>query len=333
MSILEGAPIALPSGYHARAFEDGDREPLVAARNAEVHPMERGDANEWRHWESIAKDDSLLRITVVAPDGSVAATADIGTGMMPREDGSHFVSVGVVSAHRGHGIGSALLAAVEDEARRRRSPRVLSGASAAQPFAVDWASRRGYREIGRRIGSYVDLSAFDPAAFGDTLERVRGSGIRLRTIADVLAEIDEKGRERFWRELYEAEAPMWDDIPFATPTPHWSWDRFRAAVVDSGQIILDVSIVAYDGSTIAGFSTNGRRAPSDGWTWMTGTARDHRGKGIALALKVEALTRAKDAGLRAMGTTNDEPNKAMRGINAKLGYQMLPARIELEKVL
>jgi len=66
---------------------------------------------------------------------------------------------------------------------------------------------------------------------------------------------------------------------------------------------------------------------------MTGTAREYRGRGVARALKVEALTRAKRKGLRAIGTTNDEPNKSMRGINAKLGYQMLPAHVELEKAL
>ncbi len=37
--------------------------------------------------------------------------------------------------------------------------------------------------------------------------------------------------------------------------------------------------------------------------------------------------------LRAMLTTNDEPNEAMRGFNAKLGYVMLPAQIELEQQL
>jgi GNAT superfamily N-acetyltransferase len=66
---------------------------------------------------------------------------------------------------------------------------------------------------------------------------------------------------------------------------------------------------------------------------MTGTARSYRGRGIATALKVEALSRAKAKGLRAMLTTNDEPNKAMRGINASLGYQMLPAHVQLEKKL
>lgn len=36
---------------------------------------------------------------------------------------------------------------------------------------------------------------------------------------------------------------------------------------------------------------------------------------------------------RAMLTTNDEPNKPMRGINARLGYQPLPAEVMLEKRL
>ena len=45
------------------------------------------------------------------------------------------------------------------------------------------------------------------------------------------------------------------------------------------------------------------------------------------------VARAKAKGRRAMCTVNDEPNKAMRGINAKLGYVTLPANVELEKKL
>ena len=37
--------------------------------------------------------------------------------------------------------------------------------------------------------------------------------------------------------------------------------------------------------------------------------------------------------MRWMMTTNDEPNKAMRAINHALGYQPLPAHIQLEKTL
>jgi GNAT superfamily N-acetyltransferase len=211
-------------------------------------------------------------------------------------------------------------------------PKVFAGASESEKFALDWALARGYREIGRRIASYVELAKFEPGRFSEALERARAAGITITSFAETLEGRDAAARERWWRSLYDAEAPMWEDIPFATPTPHWPWDRFYEAST-SAQMLLDLSLVAYAGDRIAGFTTTGKSKDRDGWTWMTGTAREHRGQGVARALKVEALTRAKRKGLRAMGTTNDEPNKSMRGINAKLGYQMLPAHVELEKPL
>ncbi len=126
---------------------------------------------------------------------------------------------------------------------------------------------------------------------------------------------------------------MWEDIPWATPTPHWPFERFRQIAFESGQMISDASVIAYDGETIAALTTTGKRESQDGYTWMTGVGRAYRGRGLATAIKVEALSRAKAKGLRAMLTTNDEPNKAMREINAKLGYQLLPAHVQLEKPL
>ena len=140
-------------------------------------------------------------------------------------------------------------------------------------------------------------------------------------------------QEKFWRELWEAEAPMWDDIPFSTPTPHWPYDRFKKMAALNPQILRDLSLVAYAGDTIAGYTLTGASHPNDGDTYMTGVAREYRGRGIAMALKVDVLARAKANGLRAMKTVNDEPNKAMRGINATLGYQTLPAHVQLEKKL
>jgi len=102
---------------------------------------------------------------------------------------------------------------------------------------------------------------------------------------------------------------------------------------ESGQMIADASVIAYDGDTIAALTTTGKRESRDGYTWMTGVGRDYRGRGLAIAIKVEALLRARAKGLRAMLTTNDEPNRAMRQINAKLGYQTLPAHVQLEKPL
>ncbi|MEK7863621.1 MAG: GNAT family N-acetyltransferase [Chloroflexota bacterium] len=332
-SVLEDLRARLPSGYRSRPFEDADREPFVAATNAESHPMEAESAKEWRRWEAMLRDETLIRLTVVDAADAVVGMASLGVGMMPRPDGAQRLDVGVHRDHRRHGIGSALLEAFEAEAHRRKVPRLLSGTSASRPFALEFATRRGYREIGRRIMSYRELASYEPERWRSSLDRISHGGIRLRSVREILAEHDDAGRERFWRELWEAEAPMWDDIPWATPTPHWTFERFHKMAAKSGRMLADLSLVAYDGDTIAGFTTTGDRQGKDGWTWMTGVARDHRGRGIAMALKVDVLVRAKARGLRAMCTVNDESNKAMRGVNIKLGYEPVPDHIELEKTL
>ncbi|HUQ42111.1 MAG TPA: GNAT family N-acetyltransferase [Candidatus Limnocylindrales bacterium] len=332
-TLLDDLNSRLPKGYRARAFEDADREPLVEAGNAENHPMEAESADEWRHWENMFSDPTKVRLTLLAPNGSIAGSANIQAGMIPRADGTQNIGVGVHRDHRNKGLGTAMLDVFEAEAKRRGVPRILSGVSASKPFALSFATKRGYKEIGRRIMSYRELNSYDPAVWRESLERALKAGIRMRSFSEILDERDEAGKERFWHELWEAEGPMWDDIPFATPTPHWPFDRFYKMAVKSGQLLLDLSLIAYAGDQIAGFTTTGDRQKKDGWTWMTGVARDQRGKGIAMAIKVEVLARAKAKGLRAMCTVNDEPNKAMRGVNIKLGYQPVPDHVELEKHL
>jgi GNAT superfamily N-acetyltransferase len=332
-AVLDDVNARLPRGYRMRPLEDADREPLVEAGNAENHPMERESAAEWRRWEKMFDDKTRLRLVLVAPDGSVVGMGGIQAGFFPRPDGSQQIGVGVGREHRGKGIGTAMLEAFEAEAKRRSVPRVLSGTSASKPFALEFATKRGYREIGRRIMSYRELDTYEPARWKDSLDRVARAGTRIRTFEEVLAERDEAGKERLWREIWEAEGPMWDDIPFSSPTPHWPFERFYKMTAKNPQLLRDLSLLAYDGDRIVGLTTTGDREGKDGWTYMTGVARDARGKGIAMALKVDALARAKAKGRRAMCTVNDEPNKAMRSVNIKLGYQPVPDHVELEKVL
>jgi GNAT superfamily N-acetyltransferase len=323
----------LPTGYRAREFRESDREPMVAERNEQVHELQRGTAEEWREWEHLDPPKDLLRVVVETTDGLPVGTGEISPGNFPRPDGSLHGSVGTSRAHRGKGIASVLLAVIEGEARRREAPRILGGTNVAFAGSLEWAQRRGYTEIGRRIESYVEVASFDPTPFQEIVDRVTASRIRLLTLTEVLAGRDAKRTEKFWHDLWEAEAPMWDDVPWAAPTPHWPYEKFRKLLVESGKLVYDATIIAMDGGTIAAFTTTGKQGTDRGYTWMTGTARDWRGHGLATALKVRMLAGAKAAGLRAMLTTNDEPNKAMRGINAKLGYVLLPAQVELEKKL
>ena len=58
-----------------------------------------------------------------------------------------------------------------------------------------------------------------------------------------------------------------------------------------------------------------------------------RGKGIALAMKLRALRTLNERGVKLFGTTNDEQNAAMRGINKKLGYVPDPPTVMYAKTL
>ena len=323
----------LPKGYRAREFGDSDREPWVEDRNAERHELQHGTAEEWREWEKLDPPKELFRFTVEAADGQPAGGAEVGQGFVPRPDGTVHGGVSVMRSHRRRGLGTALLEVVEVEARRRAAPRLLAGTDVSDEGALEWAVTRGYREIGRRIESYVYVQTFDPSPFAAVVDRVSATGLRLVSLGEVLAGRDPAATEAFWRDLYEADAPMWDDVPWATPTPHMPWEKFRRLMVESGKIVPGATIVAFDGDTIAGYTSTGKTGTDRGYTYMTGTGRAYRGRGLGTTLKVRMLAGAKAAGLRAMLTTNDEPNKAMRGINAKLGYVMLPAHIELEKTL
>src|SRR2546430_14520609 len=198
---------------------------------------------------------SRTRAACVSPSWTRAERSSIAVGFMARPDGAQHIGVSVHPDHRRGGIGSALLDAFEGEARRRNVPRLLSGTSAARPFAFEFARKRGYREIGRRIMSYRELASYEPGQWRDALERVRKDGIRLRPIEEVLAERDDAGKERLWREIWDAEGPMWDDIPFSTPTPHWPYDRYYEMTAKNPQLLRDLSLLAYDGDQIVGLTT------------------------------------------------------------------------------
>ncbi|MDE3101607.1 MAG: GNAT family N-acetyltransferase [Chloroflexota bacterium] len=123
-------------------------------------------------------------------------------------------------------------------------------------------------------------------------------------------------------------------MPIATPTAPWGFDAFRRLLLEQPGNAPDLDLVAFDGDTVAGFTSSFRsRGGWKGGTGFTGVRRAYRGQGIAFAVKVGALARAKASGVRWMLTTNDQPNKPMRAVNHALGYEPLPATVQLEKTL
>jgi RimJ/RimL family protein N-acetyltransferase len=103
---------------------------------------------------------------------------------------------------------------------------------------------------------------------------------------------------------------------------------FDEAIMDPATTIIAIRDGRPIGSTATDVKENGVA-----YTHFTGVAREERGKGIALLLKLRAIRELKRMEIKLYGTTNDEANAAMRGINRRLGYTPEPATIMVEKRL
>ena len=71
-----------------------------------------------------------------------------------RTDVARLYSIAVGDAARGQGLGAVLLAAAEQEARRRGRRRMRLEVSQRNPGAIRLYERSGYRRIGERRGYY-----------------------------------------------------------------------------------------------------------------------------------------------------------------------------------
>lgn len=62
-------------------------------------------------------------------------------------------------------------------------------------------------------------------------------------------------------------------------------------------------------------------------TGMTGTARDHRGRGLAKLVKNDSLHRARAVGYPEAYTGNDADNGPMLAINKWFGYEICATEV------
>lgn len=156
------------------------------------------------------------------------------------------------------------------------------------------------------------------AVAAESRERSRALGIRCMTLAACRLP-DKLTRLHRLNELARLDVPR--SIP-ALPNPkrlflRWlripgiTGDRYWVAELD-GELI-GMSFLRYP--------------PVRGhvWTGFTGSHPEHRGKGVASAVKMETLAQAIALGVPLVRTDNDERNAPMLHINEKLGYHSIPA--------
>jgi mycothiol synthase len=320
------------SGLSVRAGTDADFERLVEFQNRYARPGRTTSLELSRRFEAANPEPN--RLILVADDAKgtlfAVATASDG-GLMGGGQNRWRAGIRVAPEHRRRGLAGEMLARLEAHVRAKGAPKLQSAVRGEEEDGLRFAEKHGYKEFHRRYDSYLDVPAFDATRFDDPKAMAARAGVRIDRY-DVL-EKEAKDRVAFQRGTYESMTATQMDIPRPEPMPPPPpFEAVREVYFEGETFARDSTMIALRGDRVVGTSVTIIDPEGVAYTVYTGVDKAERGKGIALAMKLAILQRLKERGTKLFGTTNDEANAPMRGINAKLGYVISPPTIEVEKV-
>ena len=241
-------------------------------------------------------------VLVAVEDGSVVGYGNVYLPAADEHEPQVRLSVHVVPAHRGRGIGSALATAIVDRAVAAGAARLLTVVDESGQ-SKEFATRRGFtigRELSHARADLAELPA--PATVPDDLRLTTFEELDPRAVWAATAAVvagDPSGL---------SDAPAYEEWVVSD----WNHPDLRR----------DLSIALLDQDQIVSFVTTAADAERKViWSNLTGTIPAYRGRGLAKVVKSHALSRARDAGFTDAFTGNDADNQPMLAVNRWLGYQ------------
>jgi GNAT superfamily N-acetyltransferase len=265
------------------------------------------------HRISSLPERARLRIWVAEVDGRTVARADAFMNFFSKGSRRCFVGVMVRSDHRRQGIGSRLYELCMGHAAELGAEGLITNFF-ENPAGVAFALAYGWREARVETESILDprmVSEQPPAS------------VDLRPVTEVDPRL-------VWR--VDAEATL--DVPQTETTddiPYEEWEDhvLRYPLFEpEGSFVAIVDGVAAAVSLLVADRDSGR-----GLNMFTGTLREYRGRGLALAVKLATTHWAAANGITQITTTNDETNAPMLAINRRLGYKPGGRRVEYLRAL
>lgn len=272
-----------------------------------THPTAVTNEAEWLHRRSAIPERARLLARVAEMDGTIVGSVESGLNFFGSGDIAS-LGVRVHPGYRNRGIGSALYR-VGFEHVRSLGARQATSMFEESEAGIAFATRRGWHEARAE-----ELSLLDPR----TVSERPDPAIDVRAARDLdpreLHRIDEETTRDMpaFEQVYEIDFDEWCE--FVWDNPLFTRDGSFGAVVD-GRVASISLLIA---NTEFGRGTN----------IFTGTSREHRGRGLALAVKLATTRWAAENGLTQIVTMNDETNAPMLAVNRRLGYVPCGRRVE-----
>ncbi|MCM3747790.1 GNAT family N-acetyltransferase [Paenibacillus pasadenensis] len=229
----------------------------------------------------------------------------------------------VLKRERGKGIGAGLSRITRDWALQNGADTIMSEVWDDDERSLAFVRRFGFETERRSWQSVLDLASGEEsasAADAAVIERLEDEGIRFVSLADL------SPAEDALRQLHALETGTYVDIPGFTgdTMPYGDWLKWGLQVEGYAP---ERVIVALNDDQPIGICNVIRNDETGGmYHQYTCVAKEYRGRGIALALKLLAIRLALREGAGYLRTDNDSMNAGMLAVNRRLGYKALRGR-------
>jgi GNAT superfamily N-acetyltransferase len=277
-----------------------------------VHNAIRPDDPESTDQKVLIRAEEIDHVDLLAyVDGEPVGTAMIAGDRESEGSGRPWVEVNVLPSHRGRGVGTALLRAASEHARRRGKLGFECEAFADDLHSIAFLERRGFVEHARFRQYGLDLSP------GRALDPEVPSGLELAWLVE---------RPSLVAGMYEVAAATYPELGGYIGRQAETLVEWQVYELGSSNAMLDLTPVMLCGAQVVGFST-ARRLVDAGTAElrMVSVRSEWRRRGVARALVQAQLGAARDRGFRRLVVWLCEGGPA--GLYRGLGFEPVAACI------
>lgn len=302
-----------------RDFTPDDYRVLADIRNANF-PDEPLSVEDLMHRDAKRDPKCLVRRWIAECDGQPVGFGSYNQSAWSYDPQHFYVTICVLPEFQGRGCGSALYDQMLDALAPFDPIQLETSTLENYPHAMRWLEQRGFKLHVRLQRSILALAEFDPTPWAGLETRLEAEGIVIKSLPELRASDPDWARKH-----YELDMATMVDIPgFDNFTPP-SFEQWQKDLLESPRIKPEAFLAAVQGDQHVGLTELLTSPQTDDlFTGLTAVRREYRRKGIATALKVRALTWAKENGCPRIHTENEE-NNPMLQLNYALGFRDAPA--------
>jgi RimJ/RimL family protein N-acetyltransferase len=237
------------------------------------------------------------------------------------------VEVWLHPAHLDRALLRTMFTWIGDRAVADGAGLLLAYCAEDEPEMLDSLSDLGYsRERIEKVWE-LDLRVQGPKLVEDArveIDKMAAVGVELTTL-DAWSDPDKM------RMVYELDASTRQDIPTSLPILIEDFEDFVKRTKAPDRRSDRTWVALDDGRPVALSYLKFPPVRGTVWTGYTCTHVDHRGRGMARAVKLQTLAQAARLGVPHVRTDNDAENAPMLHINEALGYVRRPGFVEHHK--